>query len=446
MSKYAHPGAYKINDLNVTDAAGNEQDYPGYSKVPEGPNALSLHPADNPTFTVTGTPATRPVGRTAGKLSAFSAGPARINTTSSGRLVHFAARFSGASPTAVVVDLDSPGKPRNIRFVYLRARLHEQHGRWTGAVRVPRWLGRQRLEAGLGADFGPRFRQRSRQYDSDQLAKKHFASRIAVTSGVDHSAPILTSLSLSPDPVDSTSGPERVTVMAKAKDTGSGVRSVEIYGGIRGGANGVAAGSYPFADSGVGYSSSQDFTVRLDKTAKGTWVGTATVRRCVPSGTYKLSAQVDDVAGNHRYYSSPQLSKAHLTSAVAVTSRHGDIVAPYVYSAATYGADGEVFLNFSEGVTDVGTSTLTVFALGAQNTRYQSPMTIASIVCSDGHQAVDCSGANELVTSAVLTVPGMTAGEGYEIWANQDQVTPQLADGNRNPLDWNYAATEVVDS
>lgn len=38
------------------------------------------------------------------------------------------------------------------------------------------------------------------------------------------------------------------------------------------------------------------------------------------------------------------------------------------------------------------------------------------------------------------------AGQTDQVWANQDQVVPQLSDGNRNPLDWNYEASEVLDS
>ena len=111
VSKYAHPGTYSIEYLTATDAAGNEQEYTGFGKVPEGPNALSLHPADNPTFTVTGTPANRPPRKPAGNLSAFSFSPSSVNTTASKRHVHVTARFTGASPSRVFVQfLTAPKK------------------------------------------------------------------------------------------------------------------------------------------------------------------------------------------------------------------------------------------------------------------------------------------------------------------------------------------------
>ena len=85
-------------------------------------------------------------------------------------------------------------------------------------------------------------------------------------------------------------------------------------------------------------------------------------------------------------------------------SKHGDVEPPYVYSAATYGADREVFLNFSEGVANVNTSTLTVYPLSPRKDRYRTTSAITSITCSNGHNTVDCSGSGGLVTSAILFI------------------------------------------
>jgi hypothetical protein len=40
----------------------------------------------------------------------------------------------------------------------------------------------------------------------------------------------------------------------------------------------------------------------------------------------------------------------------------------------------------------------------------------------------------------------MTPGKTYEVYTNLDQVTPQLSDGNGNPMQWNYEATQVIDA
>ena len=92
------------------------------------------------------------------------------------------------------------------------------------------------------------------------------------------------------------------------------------------------------------------------------------------------------------------------------------------------------------------TSTLTVYPLSPASTRYRTTSDITGITCSNGTSTVDCSGSGGLVTSAILFVSGLTVGDKYEVFANLNQVTTQLVDGNGNPLQWNNGATEVQDS
>lgn len=446
VSKYAHPGTYSIYFINVSDAAGNTQSYSGYGKVPAGPDALSLHPADDPKFTVTGTPATRPPRKPAGTLRSFAFGPAGVDTTRAARAVHVSARFAGASPARVFAEFSSVKSGKLSRYVFLRAVLHHSTNGWTGTLRVPRWLGDQTLQPSVYAQYGSGYRPSSRQYSPTRLAALGLPTKLKVASGVDRSKPALKSLTFSPSSIDSTNGPEHVTVTARATDVGSGVRYIDVDTGIQHGANGVAAGAYPFASAGVGYLSSEYLHVRLKKTASGAWVGTIKVRQCVPSGTYKLSAELRDVAGNYRYYSTKQLAEADITSTVQVTSKHGDVSPPYVYSAATYAPSRSIFIDFSEGVANVTTSTLAVYPLAPASSRYQTRADIADITCAHGVDTVDCSGSGGLITSAALTVPSMNPGDKYAVYTNLDQVSPQLVDGNGNPMDWNYEATEVKDS
>ena len=129
-----------------------------------------------------------------------------------------------------------------------------------------------------------------------------------------------------------------------------------------------------------------------------------------------------------------------------VTSKHGDVEPPYVFSAATIGAENEVVLNFSEGVANVNTSTLTVYPLSPARNRYRTTSTITAITCYNGHTVIDCAGAGGVVTSAILKVSGLVVGDKYDVYANLNEVTPQLVDGNGNPMQWNYRATEVLDS
>lgn len=447
VSPYAHPGTYSVNYLFATDRAGNGQSYPGYGTLPENPNALSLHPADNPTFTVTGTPATLPPRKPAGTLRSFDFAPSTVDTTAAARYVRVSAAFAGAQPGRVFAYFASI-KRVGVRMAFARAVLKRSGSGWHGTVRIPRWLGKQTMQPELSVFYGSHFRPSDRFYTPDDLSRRGFPSRLQVISGVDRSKPTLRSVSFSPSSIDSTSGAQLVTVTAHAGDVGSGVRSIEVSGGIRRGLNGVATGSYPFASAGIGYQSSNAFSVRLRPAANGAWVGTTTVRRCVPSGTYKLTASVLDVAGNDRYYSTRQLAASHIRSTVDVTSKHGDVEAPYVYSATTLVATHSLTLDFSEGVANVNTSTLTVYSLAPRQNRYQHAMTISTITCYNGSSPppVDCSGSGGLVTAAVLTVPGLKVGTDYEVYANLNQVTPQLVDGNRNPMYWNYRQTGVQGS
>jgi hypothetical protein len=356
------------------------------------------------------------------------------------------ARFTGAAPDRVFVEFHSAHPPKGARSAYLRTELQHGAGGWSGSLRVPLWLGDQTLQARVYAEWGRNHQPGYRNYDAAQLRRRHLPYTLAVVSGVDATRPVLTSISFSPSAIDSTNGAQQVTVTAQATDTGSGVRFIDVNGGIRHGINGLADGNYPHAAAGVGFLSSDDFHVRLEQSSNGDWIGTTTVRRCVPSGSYKLTASLSDAAGNRAFYSTKQLAKAGITSRVDVTSKRGDVVAPYVFSAATYGADSNLFLNFSEGVANVSTSTLTVYALSPKSTRFQAPVNVSAIACADGKDVVDCSGAGDLITSAKLTVPDLDPGTRYVVYANLDQVSPQLTDGNGNPMDWNYAATEVIDA
>lgn len=447
VSKYAHPGPASLYYISVADGAGNQQSYPGYGKVPESPNALSLHPEINPTFTVTGTPAVRP-RKQPGTLRLFSFDPRNVDTTNHARSVQVVAVFKGHAPDRVSVVFYNPKRTKGTRYVYLRATLKDHNGKWLGSARVPRWIGDQTFEPHLYASWGANYQPRSRNYDVKALRALDAPTELTAVSGTDTKPPTLTSLSFSPPAIDSTSGPELVTVTAQATDDRSGVRFIDVNGGIRHGINGVADGTYPLAAAGIGYLSSDSFHVRLRETANGDWAGTTKVKRCVPSGTYKLEVRAADHAGNDNYYSTKELRKAGITSTVEVTSKHGDIENPYIYSAATLGAKNWLILNFTEGVANVNTSTLTVYPLSPADSRFTTPAAVTDITCynPDTDNPVDCSGADGLVTAAVLTVPDIEAGKRYAVFANLDQVTPQLVDGNGNPMEWNYESTGVLGS
>ena len=103
-----------------------------------------------------------------------------------------------------------------------------------------------------------------------------------------------------------------------------------------------------------------------------------------------------------------------------------------------------ISLNFSDGVKNVTPATLSVFALQPAATRFHSSLPITGITCSDGAGTVDCSGAEGLVTSALLDVPDVATGQEYEVFANINSITSQLTDNFGNPLDWSRVAALVT--
>jgi hypothetical protein len=153
-----------------------------------------------------------------------------------------------------------------------------------------------------------------------------------------------------------------------------------------------------------------------------------------------------DHAENVARFSSKKLLAAGLPGQLPVTSHPGDSVAPSVKSATASAAHHMITLDFSEGVKNVTDSTLTVYALAPVSARFHTPLAVSGVVCSDGTGTVPCSGSGGLVTSAVLTVPDVTAGHDYEVWANQGSVTSQLTDAAGNPIDWSFETADVTGS
>jgi hypothetical protein len=458
----SHDGTWLVSSLVVSDAQGNSQFYGRNGKSLRSPTDLRLHPDWDSSLTVTGTATTVPPapGPRPGKLTGFRLAPKSVNTTRHAKTVRVTAAFSGHRPSFVLLLLTSEGdgsiafdkasvsKARAagiaaatraftrvasgaaapaaffFKFVGLRRTTHDH---WVGHVKVGRWAGHVVAEPDLIAGFEgttPRFKE----FDKDRLQARHFTHSLKITSGVDTTKPVLKGLRVTPTSVDTTSGSQLVTITARATDKQSGLGLVLARIASRG-----------------GYDRGSFLDVRLHRNGN-LWTGQAKIRECVPSGTWKVSVFLVDHAENLAQYSSKKLLALGLPDHLSVTSHPGDSDAPFVRSSTASGAGHMITLDFSEGVKNVTDSTLAVFALAPASARFQTPLAISHIVCSDGSGSVACSGSAALVTSAVLTVPDVTAGHDYQVWANLDSVTSQLTDGARNPLDWSLQAADVTGS
>jgi hypothetical protein len=464
FSQDAHDGVWALSDLVVSDARGNFQFYGRHGKNPTSPTDLRLHPDWDSAVTVTGSGAGVPPGHPGvkpGKLKRFRLAPKSVDTVHHAKTVKVSATFAGHRPTFVDLLLTSsgdggisfnqtngaivpsatnsfarvarvaPAKAAQAAFFVKIVRLKRTtHNHWAGHIRIGRWAGRVVADPDLLAVFEGAGTVTFKEFNQDRLKALHFTHSLKIISGVDSTKPALTGLSVTPTSVDSTTGSQLVTLTARAKDTQSGL-----------------ALALAQIDFGPAYDDARGshLLVRLRRQGN-VWTGQAKFRECVPSGTWKVSIALVDHAENVAVYGSKKLLAAGLPGTLSVTSHPGDSVPPTVKSATASGAGHMITLDFSEGVKNVTDSTLAVFARAPASARYQTPLAISHIVCSDGTGTVACSGSGGLVTSAVLTVPDVSAGKDYEVWANLDSVTSQLADGARNPLDWSAQAADVTGS
>jgi hypothetical protein len=451
-------GTWTVSNVVVADARGNSQLYGRNGKNLTSPTDLRLHPDWPSSLTVTA-PSSPPAQPTAkpGKLTGFRLTPKSVNTTHHAKTVRVTASFSGHRPAFVDLLLTSDGdgafdfsKTRGVttpsaasrfarvasgkaasaafffKFIGLKRTTHDH---WVGHVKVGRWAGRIVAQPDLLAVFEGAGSPKFKEFNNDRLQARHFTHSLKIVSGVDTTKPALTGLRVTPTSVDTTSGTQLVTITARATDKQSGLAFAQAQ---------VSFG-HRYQPSGA------LLNVRLARHAN-VWTGQAKIRECVPSGTWKVSVDLVDHAENVAQYSSKKLLAAGLPGTLSVTSHPGDSVPPTVKSSTASGAGHMITLDFSEGVKNVTDSTLAVFALAPASNRYQAPLAISHVVCSDGTETVACSGSGGLVTSAVLDVPDVTAGQNYQVWANLNSVTSQLTDGARNPLDWSFQVAAVTGS
>jgi hypothetical protein len=422
----AASGSWTLRQAFAEDRAHNEQDYDSFSAHAQSPTDIRLQAGWDQSFTVTGTAPPPPPTKTAGRLTGFTMSPLAVNTTHAAKKVHLTATFSGRQPVRASVYLAS--QARGGRFFKGVPLKPVGNHVWRGHFIVTRWVGDGKAQAQLDAQYAANVRPRSRYVSSEQLAARHFPSTVTITSDVDATKPVLQTLAISPGSVDTTGGPIPVTVTATASDTQSGVGRMNIS----------IFSSRENAPGGF---------VNVALTKQGSeWVGHGTFRECVPSGSWRVDANLSDNAGNFANYRSKDLVAAGLPGRVAVTSTKGDVVPPNVNNATASAAQHQITLDFSEGVKNVTNATLDVFALKPASLRYQHTLPISAITCSNGATNVDCSGSGGLVTSAELSVPAIAAGRTYQLWSNIDSITSQLTDGTGNPLFWGYQVAQVTGS
>jgi hypothetical protein len=425
VAKYGKPGTRTLNFVRVVDGAKNQNEYFNRDTV-TSPTAVQLQ-SDWPTsITITGTPAKRPPLPKSGKLASFSFSPTTINTKKTTKILHVKAAVTGRQPRRIEVTFNSPNHRRHLTYLVL---TKHSGTTWTGQVRINRGIGTRTYQPSVGLDFGSGLRPVGRSYSTDQIESTFFHHSLSVISTrYVKSVATITGLTITPRSIDTTSGAQQVNVKAMLVDAKANIEGAYVV--------------FATVSDGTGY----DVSAALHHATGNDWVGTATFQECVPSGRWDAEIYVE--LPNRAVAHPAKAGRSGLPDHIQVTSTPGDIESPTVTHSSGSSGDSAITLEFSEGVKNVTSSDLSVYALGSSGSNYQSTEPISAVACSNGSGTVDCSGSGGLVTQAVLTVPSLSGhpGSEYEVWANQGSVTSQLTDGAGNPLSWAFRVADVVAS
>jgi hypothetical protein len=435
-------GRWTLREVRAVDGAGNHQTYDNYSTQAQAPTDIGLQPGWDTSFEVTGVDPSTPPKLPAGHLVGLTLSSHDVDSRAGARTVRVIASFSRPQPTVVGI-IFLPVHRSDFRLNFQTLLHHTTGHSWVARIPVGRWIGSGKSRAQLYAGYGARVTPAGRTYDPASLRALHLHPGLTVHGHLDTTPPTPTTLRFSPAAVDTTSGPKSLTVHATETDAQSGVELIRVGLTINRSAGTPSRGRYPYP--GIGFRQDATVTVNLHRNGSD-WVGTTTIPRCVPNGKWRTSILTVDKAENEHFYTSKALTKAGLPGTVTVASNPGDTEPPYVMNATASIGDHTIALDFTEGVENVTPSTLTVFPLSPVATRFVKTTPISAITCQYGATDTACDGSGGLVTSAVLTVPGLRLGHRYQVWANPHSITSQLTDGTGNPMPWEFAGADVTAS
>ena len=173
VPKDARAGTWSLRAVNAQDADHNFESYDHDGTHAQSPTDISLQPGWDTSFTVTGTGTPPPTKQRAGTITMFNFSPQSVNTTHARRTVHVVATFSKPEPQRVDVNFDRKwGSGRY--FLRSLSLKHAQGTRWSGHLSVPRWVGDDKFDAMVFAQYAPKLTPRNRNITADGLRTRHF--------------------------------------------------------------------------------------------------------------------------------------------------------------------------------------------------------------------------------------------------------------------------------
>jgi hypothetical protein len=420
---WVRSGTMRVLDVRANDASRNYQFYyPGR----HSPTGLALRP-DWPHSIAVTSAVTKPPREHAGHLTGFSLSPSTLDTRDGAKKLHASATFSEPAPAYLRLLIVGQRVGHHGWGKAIRLRRTADGKPFTGTLKVPRWAGTSWAKVRqLAVDFAPNVHPHFVSIGPRDLSAAHLPTRIRVRSRLDAQPPVLRSLVPSTTDLDTTTRAQQLSFRAKMTDAKSGPKRLSVRMSRRGASRGGS------------------LELRLHR--HGTrWTGSVTVPKCAASGRWAIYAEIRDAARNYRFYHPSDLDSAGFVSHLQITAApqvHGR--PPTVDGLTASGADHTITINFARAVKNVSVDSLLVYATTPASTRYDAPLSVSSITCYDIIQAVDCDGSTGSVHNARIAAADISGGLTYELWVNQDGVTPQLTDVAGHPADWRFAFATVT--
>jgi hypothetical protein len=348
------------------------------------------------------------------KLTAFRFSPGSVDTTHRAKRVLVTARAhdpqSGVSSVSAVFTGPRGG---HVTFADLRP-VPDTADRFRGHVLISRYLpsGRWRV-AGVAVVNGA---GGFTWIPYSRLGRLGFKRSLEVVSRLDRRAPSLHNLRRTPAALDVRTRDQLVTVTARLRDVGAGIRWADATFDGRG----------------------RTPTIPLHLVAgtrhDGTWRGQVSVSRChATAGAWKITVEAEDKRGNYSFWSARRLARRSLPTVVRVkamppaTPPHVKVARYFVHPT------GRIKLVFARAISGLDTTSAPVHRLTGDFDPDGAP-SAGKWTCFDKTAAVASCTTGRVRTALFRPDSPFTPGRDYDVELNPEH-TLQISDVRGNPYD-----------
>jgi hypothetical protein len=356
------------------------------------------------------------------KLTAFRFTPGSVNTTHRTRRVLVAARAHDPQSGVRSVSAVFTGPHGGHATV---ADLRPAPGtadRYRGRVRISRYLpsGRWRVAGVAVANGAGGFAW----IPYSRLGRLGFKRSLEVVSRLDRRAPSLQNLRRTPAGLDVRTSDQLLTVTARLRDVGAGIRWADA------------------TFDGRGRTPTMPLHLVSGTRHDGTWRGQVSVSRCHSTAdTWKIIVSAMDRRGNYSFWNARRLAGRGLPAAVRVkamppaTPPHVRVARYFVHPA------GRIKLVFASAISGLDTTSAPVHRLRGDFDPVGPPIA-GKWTCFDRTAAVASCATGRVRTAAFRPDSPFTPDREYDVELNPEH-TLQITDFRGNPYDRNVQSFHV---